>query len=397
MSRLQAALQLKDDLSRCKHESGGLWNDTRQAFEVIIGEYQSLRSMYHCKETWMDRGGRLEQILRFLVLFGSPPAWFTSFPERQIFLGWVRSAINCCCVALERIDLIDVDWFTLRECAVFIGLFGRCPRPIYIATLEQLILYITSARLDSVSLSAEMQLGFMMIFDEQRFDRALKQVSHRVLTINIDVNSKIRRWINVSIAKNVTGQWVNFGCDLMKNFIKFHSEMYVGSMFSYEYLLSRYALMQPVQDIARRDFLLSRLLESILHAPSLSFISSGLRNLSEFCEQNGEYHLPLKALKNARRICFMKNGEHIAPSFVKSECSKMKRILEAKIKGMRCGYCARIGNSDLLPCTGCMKLAYCDKRCQKKHWNREHRDSCARTWRAYYHDIQSCLRRMFGD
>ena len=335
--------------------------------------------MYRYKDTWMDRGGRLEQILRFLVLFGfcSPTAWFTSFPERQIFLDWLRSAINCCCVALERIDLIHVGWFRLQECALYVGLFERCPRPIYLATLTSLIRWSTNG-----DVHAEMVLGYMMLFDEQRFGRTLAELKTHSMMNN---DTKFQSWVDVATVKKGTGRWATFGCNLVENFFKFCSEM--AEIHCYAYLASRYGHSQQNCDL---------IVASIVHAPSLSCVSSGLRSLSEFCELNGEYHLALKALKNARKICFMKNGEHIAPSFVKRECTEMKRNLEAKMKGMRCGYCARIGNSDLRPCTGCMKLAYCDKRCQKKHWNREHQDSCARTWRVYYQNPQSCLRRVFG-
>ena len=97
------------------------------------------------------------------------------------------------------------------------------------------------------------------------------------------------------------------------------------------------------------------LYEELLHAitvpmvsvatPSLVLFSLMLRHLSEACELtaelNSEYRMDLKALLKARKICDMRNGEHICPTFVEKEFTSKINSLVAKLKGHQWQFSAR--------------------------------------------------------
>eukprot|EP01084_Bolivina_argentea_P080241 145390_1 len=94
--------------------------------------------------------------------------------------------------------------------------------------------------------------------------------------------------------------------------------------------------------------------------------------MAKYCIVNKQYQLAKKILKNCM-----------------DDSSKIDLYLSAaKIKwaNMHCSICKR--TSQLKSCKGCMKVAYCGKRCQKKHWKSIHREMCERIWdRFYFYDI----------
>ena len=163
MSYLRAALKLEDELSRCKGEKNSkLWKDVRSAFDKITGELDSICAHFESKDTWMNRGGRLERTIRFLVVYGYGHR-LTQFSD---FLFWMKSAVNCCCVALERIDLISTSMCNIQpyECLLYIALSEQCPSQIYQDTLGCLIHHQRcSTEPAAVRRDSEMLLGFMLI------------------------------------------------------------------------------------------------------------------------------------------------------------------------------------------------------------------------------------------
>ena len=55
----------------------------------------------------------------------------------------------------------------------------------------------------------------------------------------------------------------------------------------------------------------------------------------------------------------------------------------------RCNYCKRRsirknGDGKQKACTGCMKVTYCSRRCQKLDWTTQHRFKCDRSWDSLY-------------
>ena len=42
----------------------------------------------------------------------------------------------------------------------------------------------------------------------------------------------------------------------------------------------------------------------------------------------------------------------------------------------KCASCQRLFTSKRSRCGGCEKVAYCDSKCQRKHWKKEHKNVC---------------------
>eukprot|EP01084_Bolivina_argentea_P080242 145391_1 len=99
-------------------------------------------------------------------------------------------------------------------------------------------------------------------------------------------------------------------------------------------------------------------------------------NIANYCLINKQYQLAKKILKN----CI----DHDDSSEIDLNLSAAK----IKWANMHCSICKR--TSQLKSCKGCMKVAYCGKRCQKKHWKSIHREMCERIWdRFYFYDINA--------
>ena len=104
--RLQEALVLKDQLSRCKHQKNSrLWKDICSAFERVLSDPHSMNVMFLCTDAWHNMGGSTAGAHTYFA----PSTWFKSFPTRDIFLQWLESSFTCC-VSLERLDLIMINY-----------------------------------------------------------------------------------------------------------------------------------------------------------------------------------------------------------------------------------------------------------------------------------------------
>lgn len=171
-------------------------------------------------------------------------------------------------------------------------------------------------------------------------------------------------------------------------------------MHGFRYLSAKCTLrnFKQIRDSESYAFLLEIITRSLRIAPSLFSFSLDLRNLSEACSLNGEYRMALKALRKVQMVCFSSDGQHIAPNFVQKQCKEQRRALKGKMSTMRCSYCSKMRKAKLRSCTGCMKAMYCNKRCQKRHWNANHRDLCVRTWsdNNWYKNLEESLARVFG-
>eukprot|EP01084_Bolivina_argentea_P077342 140274_1 len=66
---------------------------------------------------------------------------------------------------------------------------------------------------------------------------------------------------------------------------------------------------------------------------------------------------------------------------------KMKRRVNKQLKQIQCSYCgehkyvkSKKQLDKLKVCTGCHRVYYCNKKCQKLHWNKLHRMKCSKIW-----------------
>merc|ERR1712013_861787 len=218
----------------------------------------------------------------------------------------------------------------------------------------------------------------MLLFDEQRIDDELEYLESFLVqakdVLPACLGEVVPKWIR-GIRDSNTNLRI-LGRSLVRSYEKslilgrISSPSFVtfASVFlTSTYLLSAFKLARC--DVRARIYgqLLDSSIESVMLSVSVILLSSQLSDLSEACELNGECKLALRLLKKAQRMCFMKNGQHITPTFTGEECKGRITILKRSIKRMRCAHCGTSKGTKLRPCTGCMRAMYCNRECQKKH------------------------------
>ena len=84
-------------------------------------------------------------------------------------------------------------------------------------------------------------------------------------------------------------------------------------------------------------------------------------------------------LQNAYKLA---NGYCLQRSFIETDYRSKKKKFLKKFKTMKCGNCDIKYDHEipLKPCTSCMKVQFCSKKCQKLHWNCGHNKICDKEW-----------------
>lgn len=159
-----------------------------------------MHEVFVSKNMFLNTGGRIDRILKRLVFYGHipPSTWFTSFPTRIIFLEWLDYAISCCCVSLDRLDLINLNrLFQPHTCVLFVGLGKRCPRPLARATLASLVYWKAHDPIREVHTNSSIVLGFMML-DATAFPDLLMEITkfRTLWSNNTAIEAKVGRLID---------------------------------------------------------------------------------------------------------------------------------------------------------------------------------------------------------
>ncbi len=94
-----------------------------------------------------------------------------------------------------------------------------------------------------------------------------------------------------------------------------------------------------------------------------------LFGLSENCYFNKEYLIGTKILK----VAFKLGNQFVLINFVNKIYAKQRKKFIRRLKNIKCGYCGRLATK---ACTGCMKIYYCSKHCQKMDWKNSHYANC---------------------
>ncbi len=115
---------------------------------------------------------------------------------------------------------------------------------------------------------------------------------------------------------------------------------------------------------------------AVHNANSFVVMSCSLQYLSDICLRFSEYGIGLKCLKYAYKLCVMDKESYMLPSFVEKGYRKNKKAFVEKLKQMKCGFCGKNKGKKLKSCTGCMKVYYCNRNCQKLTWKVKHHHSC---------------------
>eukprot|EP01084_Bolivina_argentea_P116709 207315_1 len=110
------------------------------------------------------------------------------------------------------------------------------------------------------------------------------------------------------------------------------------------------------------------------------------------CAACQEIFIALKMFKCSYKLS---NGYIEDECFTEEKVLKLIEEVEEKWWNKKCNYCGmradKNGYKKHRACTGCMKLAYCSRECQKLDWNEEHRQQCDKSWNSLYGALRMCL------
>eukprot|EP01084_Bolivina_argentea_P018577 34545_1 len=122
----------------------------------------------------------------------------------------------------------------------------------------------------------------------------------------------------------------------------------------------------------------------ICTADDLKHRVENINLLIKLCGTEKEYWM---ALKLARMSFQLANGymKHKMVAKIRNQKYHFKR----KLRKIKCIICGNVRIRKI--CSGCMKVNYCSKKCQKCHWNNDHRNSCNRLWNQLYHVLKISL------
>ena len=96
--------------------------------------------------------------------------------------------------------------------------------------------------------------------------------------------------------------------------------------------------------------------------------------------QHGEYFIAKRMMQCSFRLCSV---------VISTNLVKRLKSLSTLWWRAQCSYCGNTCadtrcSTKHKACSGCMKLVYCSRGCQKKHWNCQHRRRCDQSWLSIY-------------
>lgn len=99
-------------------------------------------------------------------------------------------------------------------------------------------------------------------------------------------------------------------------------------------------------------------------------------------------------------ICFKYCSGAVSPlPFIKEKLDGQADYVEASLKLLRCGTCGKVAlkSKGLAPCSGCLKVFYCSRWCQKIGWTTcRHRKVCSRQFIWFKKRLQQAKKSPFA-
>eukprot|EP01084_Bolivina_argentea_P231415 390277_1 len=250
--------------------------------------------------------------------------------------------------------------------------------------------------LSAVEETAKLRLGFVMVFCSKYIESTLKnqtetELQQRLALLNkqiISTNRILGRTASCFYISNVSKElvyWRNnvekVGLYMVKDGI---TDIHKTGLGGLNFLFGKLRLRNNKMLEAQEFFV-----KAIYEASSFVLLTLSLRYLSDICHSFNQFAIGFRLLKCAYLIC-VNTGEYITPSFIKNYYRKKKKLFVTELNRMSCMQCgAKEGK--LKSCTGCMKNMYCDRKCQKKHWNHIHRYQCNKLWIVHYNLLKSTV------
>lgn len=103
----------------------------------------------------------------------------------------------------------------------------------------------------------------------------------------------------------------------------------------------------------------------------------------------GEYNNPYLAMRLAKRAKKIINNLKYKSQKLTESIDHLIAVAKESMTKLKCNECKYPNGlrkskrkKKLRPCTGCCQFFYCSKRCQKRNWNKQHRNECTKNWLA---------------
>eukprot|EP01084_Bolivina_argentea_P150060 262048_1 len=109
------------------------------------------------------------------------------------------------------------------------------------------------------------------------------------------------------------------------------------------------------------------------------------------CYYNEQYMFGLKILKYTYQLNQNKKLNWFQGTMYMCERKRFKN----KIMKMKCSNCQMIGFK-VKTCAGCLKVAYCSKKCQKISWKKKHKYECQKLWNYVYSMFKESKAHVFN-
>eukprot|EP01084_Bolivina_argentea_P183862 317205_1 len=310
-------------------------------------------------------------------------------------------------MALEQYVQLSITNNNYIACLIRSNQRNKCKDYIMASFLSQFI-----TKTDRKSHTELVRLGYIMIFHCDLIFQFLQNVDCRIVSQILHALSKER--INLGFTTEVKTRLINESKTIKPSKVyqeitkTFRTEKDIKQM-GIKYLLNKTEEnlhLEDVQiinfcqgeyrskvtreyDISKEQYIMAITSKAIQSMQKMSLIVRVLAmiGLSLNCRKLGEYAIGKKLLYAAKQI----TDGYFLNYFIKNDYGRYRAKLMKRLKTKKCEYCGTVYlNKRLRCCSHCMKVMYCNKKCQKYHWN-QHKTECNGSWKEFYPALKQCI------
>ncbi len=253
--------------------------------------------------------------------------------------------------------------------------------------------------------SSRLLFGYLLLFCGDLIFNELTRLSHYQIESIVVNFCGLHKSKGLTISIKLMKQWTRtelfeFGRSVI---LQVSPVMMVGSLslphhvvcshkfFDRFYILGqvRANLQIPVstdRDLANQYFVIALCIKHQMYYVILAALA-----LSRNCYNNSQFKIGLKIWRLAHFLCVGSSSFPIWTRNWKKKRHKFKKCI-VKLVCVNCGS----PEPGLMSCTGCMKVQYCTRTCQKIHWNRTHRKQCNKIWSRLYQILKNAYGELFS-
>eukprot|EP01084_Bolivina_argentea_P223102 377530_1 len=402
MAWFAASCKLYQKLQKSmKDPNSKLWNEVEVGLQSIDKDLNISglppsnkinQLIWQQKPLWTTNVKSTQQILKWLIFHTNHFHFFVEYfccqkqcgteNTRDWIIVMIERLINNCYMVFEKFHLISETVIFCTDPMVTMALdieFSQWKPPDYRLMFCTIFpaMYLNQKTLHQETLfyglhqkTLQGMLGFVLVFGKKCIKNILSNQSVKQLQMimnGLDGDSVINE-VHLILSK-MLNSWTDDNYDIEKNGRKLISQG-LKSMEYNDSLTGDFYFLYGKMSWTDKKYSISKdaFISAIYYSCSFAIMSLSLQYLSKICKYFGEYEIGLKCLKFAYKLCIIDSKTYILPSFAQRDYGKRKRLFIKKLNRMKCEYCGKKNWNQLRSCTGCMKVMYCNRKCQKKHW-----------------------------